>query len=117
MSQRILLIENDAVTATTILDALTRSSEEFFEVEWVRRCSEGLERLDGVEAILVDLYLPDSRGIETFDRLFRAARGIPILVLTKRADEATAKLAVQCGAQDYLFKDRLDAYLLPKALS
>ena len=91
-------------------------SDESFQVEWVRRCSEGLERLDGIEAILVDLYLPDSRGIDTFDRLFRAAPKIPILVLIDPQDEETAKLAVQCGAQDYLFKGRLDAYLLPKAV-
>ena len=87
-----------------------------FKVEWVRRCSEGLERLVGIAAILVDLFLPDSRGIETFDRLSRAAPKIPILVLINPQDEETAKLAVQYGAQDYLLKDRLDAYLMPKAL-
>ena len=65
---------------------------------------------------MVDLYLPDSRGIETFDRLFRAAPNIPILLLIDPQHEETARLAVQCGAQDYLFKDRLDAYLLPKTL-
>ena len=116
MSQRILLIQNDAAAAKAILDALTHSTDESFQVEWVRRCSEALERLDGIAAILVDLYLPDSRGIETFDRLFRAAPKIPILVLIDPQDEETAKLAVQCGAQDYLFKARLDAYLLPKAV-
>jgi PAS domain-containing protein len=64
----------------------------------------------------VDLFLPDSRGIETFDRLFNAAPQIPILVLSGSQDEEIAKSAVQRGAQDYLLKDRLDSYLLPKAL-
>jgi diguanylate cyclase (GGDEF)-like protein/PAS domain S-box-containing protein len=116
MSQRILLIQDDATAATTILDALSEAGDESFEVEWVRRCSDALEKLDGIVGILVDLYLPDSRGIDTFDRLFRAAPNIPILILIDPQDEKTAKLAVQCGAQDYLFKPRLDAYLLPKAL-
>jgi len=116
MSQRVLLIQRDAAAATAVLDALTHSPDESFEVEWVRRCSESLERLDGIVAILVDLYLPDSRGIETFDRLFRAAPNIPILVLIDPQHEETGKLAVQCGAQDYLLKDRLDAYLLPKTI-
>jgi len=116
MSQRILLIQDDVANAKAILEALSNSSDERFKVEWVRRCSEGLERLVGIAAILVDLFLPDSRGIETFDRLSRAATKIPILVLINPQDEQTAKLAVQCGAQDYLLKDRLDAYLLPKAL-
>ena len=116
MSQRILLIQDDAAAAKAILDALSNSIDESFQVQWVRRCSEGLERLAGTAAILVDLFLPDSRGIETFDRLFRVAPQIPILVLCTPQEEETAKLAVQCGAQDYLFKARLDAYLLPKAV-
>ena len=116
MSQRVLLIQSDAAAAKTVVGALNRSSDEPFHVEWVKRCSEGLKRLDGMEAILLDLYLPDSQGIETFDRLFRAAPSIPIMLLIDPQHEKTARLAVQCGAQDYLFKDRLDAYLLPKTL-
>src|ERR1035438_2958261 len=116
MTQRVLLIQSDAAAAKTIVGALSHRSDQPFHVEWVRRCSEGLKRLDSMEAILLDLYLPDSQGIETFDRLFRAAPNIPILLLIDPQHEKTAKLAVQCGAQDYLFKDRLDAYLLPKTL-
>ncbi len=116
MSQHVLLIQNDAATAKAIVHALSHCSDESFQVEWVRRCSEGLKRLGGIEGILVDLYLPDSCGIETFERLFRAAPNIPILLLIDPQHGETAKLAVRCGAQDYLFKDRLDAYLLPKTL-
>ena len=116
MSQRVLLIQSDAAAAKTIVGALSHCRDEPFQVEWVRRCSEGLKRLDGMEAILLDLYLPDSEGIGTFDRLFRAAPSVPILLLIDPQHEKTARLAVQCGAQDYLFKDRLDAYLLPKTL-
>lgn len=116
MSQRVLLIQSDAAAAKTIVGALGHCSDQRFQVEWVRHCSEGLKTLDGIEAILLDLYLPDSQGIETFDRLFRAAPNIPILLLIDPQHEKTARLAVQCGAQDYLFKDRLDAYLLPKTL-
>jgi diguanylate cyclase (GGDEF)-like protein/PAS domain S-box-containing protein len=65
---------------------------------------------------LVDLSLPDSRGIDTFDRLFDVAPEIPILILCTPKEEGTAKLAVQCGAQDYLFKDLLEAYPLRKAV-
>jgi diguanylate cyclase (GGDEF)-like protein/PAS domain S-box-containing protein len=115
MSQRLLLIQDDAAAAKAIVTALSHS-DELFQVEWVRCCSEGLERLAGSAAILVDLSLPDSHGIETFDRLFNVAPEIPILILCTPQEEKTAKLAVQCGAQDYLFKADLDAYLLPKAV-
>ena len=124
MPQNILLIQENPSDAQAVREALVHSSDESFQVEWVKRCSEGLERLarestqstDDIAAVLVDLFLPDSRGIETFDRLFRAAPHIPILVLSASQDEDLAKLAVQRGAQDYLLKDRLDGYLLPKAL-
>jgi DNA-binding NarL/FixJ family response regulator len=114
--KHILLIQDDAPNAKAIVEALNNSGDVAFQVEWVRRCSEGLDRLASPAGILVDLFLPDSRGIETFDRLFCAAPHIPILILIDPQDEETAKLAVQRGAQDYLFKDRLDSYLLPKAL-
>jgi len=112
----ILLIQDDAPHAAAVVEALSHASGAGFLVEWVRCCSEGLARLPDTAAILVDLFLPDSRGIETFDQLFLAAPHIPILILIDPQDEDTAKLAVQRGAQDYLFKARLDSYLLPKAL-
>ena len=124
MSQNILLIQADPADAEAVREALLNSHDGSFRVEWVKRCSVGLERLageerrgaDGIAAVLVDLFLPDSHGIETFDRLLRAAPQIPILVLSASQDEDLARLAVQHGAQDYLLKGRLDSYLLPKAL-
>jgi diguanylate cyclase (GGDEF)-like protein/PAS domain S-box-containing protein len=125
--RRILLIQDDVSDAKAVRDALINSSDGAFRVEWVRRRSKALKLLisegkqekpgaDRIAAVLVDLFLPDSQGIETFDRLYCIAPQIPILVLTTVQDEQVAKLAVQHGAQDYLLKARLDAYLLPKAL-
>jgi diguanylate cyclase (GGDEF)-like protein/PAS domain S-box-containing protein len=116
MIRRILLIQDDEAAATAIIDALQQAPDAGLKVDWVRRCSEALKMLDGIAAILVDLFLPDSRGMATFERLFSAAPNLPILILTDPQNEATARLAVQGGAHDYLFKNRLDAYLLPKAV-
>jgi DNA-binding response OmpR family regulator len=93
--RRVLLMQDDATSAEGILHALRDSRDESFEVEWVRRCADGLERLTGIEAILVDLHLPDSCGLATFDRLHRMAPTVPILVLIDPHDEDLAKLAVQ----------------------
>jgi diguanylate cyclase (GGDEF)-like protein/PAS domain S-box-containing protein len=123
----LLLIQNDAVDATAVRDALINSSDGSFRVVWVRHCAAGLKVLeklmaqegyetDSIAAVLVDLSLPDSNGLETFARIYQAAPQIPILILTTVQDEDIAKLAVQRGAHEYLFKDRLDAYLLPKAV-
>jgi diguanylate cyclase (GGDEF)-like protein/PAS domain S-box-containing protein len=124
--QDILLIQNDASDVDEIRDALIKSDDGSFRVVWVRRCADGLNALAvdrttphtvRFAAILVDLFLPDTSGIETFDLLFQAAPQIPILILTALHDEPVAKFAVQRGAQEYLLKGRLDAYLWPKAVS
>jgi len=117
LSPTILLMENDPAAANKIRAALAAAGGGSFEVEWVRQLSEGLERLSkgGIDAVLLELSLPDSHGIETFDKLFSAAPDVPILVLGN-GNEALAKEAVGHGAQDYLLAGHLDSYSLPRAL-
>jgi diguanylate cyclase (GGDEF)-like protein/PAS domain S-box-containing protein len=87
-------------------------------VEWVRQLSQGLERLSkkGIAAVLLELLLPDSQGMETFDKLFTAAPDVPILILGGSGNEDLAKQAVARGAQDYLPAGHLDSYSLTRAL-
>jgi diguanylate cyclase (GGDEF)-like protein/PAS domain S-box-containing protein len=114
---KILLIENDPDAANEIRAALAGASSSSFDVEWVRQLSDGLVRLSkrGIDAVLLALSLPDSQGIETFDKVFTAAPDVPILILGGNVPEALAKEAVQRGAQDYLLPGHLD-YSLPRAL-
>jgi hypothetical protein len=72
MPPNILLIQDDPLDAKAVRDALINSSDGSFQVEWVRRCSEGLERLareakqekqekqrtDAIAAVLIDLFCP-----------------------------------------------------------
>src|SRR6202521_5857989 len=117
-SPTILLIESDPAAADKIRAALAATGGGSFEVEWVRQLSEALERLSkgGIDAVLLELSLPDSHGIKTFDKLFSAAPDIPILILGGDANEPLAKEAVGRGAQDYLLPGHLDSYSLPRAL-
>jgi diguanylate cyclase (GGDEF)-like protein/PAS domain S-box-containing protein len=114
---KILLIENDPAAADKIRSVLAAAGSGSFEVIWVRQLSEALERLskNGIDAVLLELALSDSHGIETFDKLFSAVPDIPILVLGN-GNEALAKKAVGRGAQDYLLAGHLDSYSLPRAL-
>ena len=115
---KILLIENDPAAANEIRTALTLAGGSSFDVEWVQQLSDGLERLGkkGIAAVLLELSLPDSEGIGTFDKLFTVAPDVPILILGGNANEALAKEAVGRGAQDYLLPGHLDSYSLPRAL-
>ena len=123
--KKLLLIEDAVADVHAIRDALAGSRYGGFQVEAVKSCAAGLERLlgtpphppaDAIVAVVADLFLPDVQGLETFLTLQRAAPQIPILVLCTRQTENVARVAVQRGAQDYLLKERLDSYLLPKAL-
>jgi DNA-binding response OmpR family regulator len=76
----VLLIAADADEAARVLGELGSVTEERFQVEWVTDLSSGIERLQdgGVGAAVLDLNLTDSQGVETFDKLFQAAPGVPI---------------------------------------
>ena len=118
VSPKILLIQDNPDAAKNICGALSSASGGPFEVEWVRNLSGGLKRLikEGIDAILLELSLPDSSGLETFDKLQAAAADIPILILGGNDDEAQAKEGVARGAQDYLVPGHLDAYSLTRAV-
>jgi diguanylate cyclase (GGDEF)-like protein/PAS domain S-box-containing protein len=123
----VLLIQADARDADLVRDVLRGGAAGALEIVWVRCCKDGLERLALNErssadaqlhfvAILVDLSAPAGGGIEAFGDLFLAAPQIPILVMCTAQDEEIAKSAVMKGAQDYLLKDHIDSYSLPKAI-
>src|SRR6202047_5037145 len=122
MSRNVLLVLSDAAEAKAVRRSLVDSRDGPFKVEWMRRCDDALKRLGSQEgeeiaAVVVDLFLPDSRGIETFDQLLRISPHVPILILSHLHHEDVARLAVQRGAQDYLLQEGLDSYSLSKALT
>lgn len=68
-----------------------------------------------VEAILLDLGLPDSQGLDTFLRLHERCPQIPAIILTGMKDNGLAITAVKQGAQDYLVKEQVNSELLARA--
>lgn len=118
MMNRILIITGDATDAKTLEDVLRKAKDGPFDIEWVTRLSDALERLcaGGIDAILVDMSLPDSRGIATFDQLFAAVPQTPILTLSAEEDEALAMEGVQRGSQGFLSKGHFGSYLVPQSL-
>jgi diguanylate cyclase (GGDEF)-like protein/PAS domain S-box-containing protein len=116
--RRVLHIGGNATDARMIREALTGSNGELYDVEWVSKLSDGLERLatSRTSAMLLDLHLPDSPGLDALDALLRAAPAIPIIVVGADESEEIARRVVRAGAHDYLFLNRLDSYWLPHAL-
>ena len=110
----VLLLEADADVAAGVLAELNSATEERFHVEWVTELSSGIERLrkGGVGAVVLDLTLPDSHGVETFDKLFQVSSRVPILILSEADAEEMARQAVQRGAHDYVVKNQSVGYRL-----
>src|SRR2546426_9104837 len=67
-SFRVLLIEDQPGDARFIEELLPQVGGIRFEVEWVKRLIQGLDRLaeGGIDVVLLDLSLPESRGLQTF---------------------------------------------------
>ncbi len=109
---KILLVEDEPADVVLVKRALSKSaSARFsFDTEVVGRLSHAIEHLhnDVFDVVLLDLGLPDSRGLETVESVYAASPDTPIVVLTGLSDEEVGIQAMQKGAQDYLLKKHYD---------
>jgi MinD-like ATPase involved in chromosome partitioning or flagellar assembly/CheY-like chemotaxis protein len=103
---RVLLVEDSPDSAILVNHFLSASKIAEFHVEQAVSLAAGLAALarERFDAVLLDLNLPDSRGLETFTRVREAARGAAIVMLTAVEDESLATTAIGQGAADYLIK-------------
>ncbi|MGM0588975.1 MAG: PAS domain S-box protein [Bacteroidota bacterium] len=115
----LLLIEDNPGDARLIQIYLTESRlANQPKLETVVRLSEAESILDQqtFDLILLDLSLPDSYGLDTFDKALDLASDTPIIVLTGLEDEAVGVEAVRKGAQDFLIKKELNESVLSRAI-
>ena len=114
----VLLIEDSPEYAELIRRWLGSQADTDFVLIWADSLIGGLNHLKkgGMDVVLLDLGLPDSRGLETFNTTRMHASGIPIIILSSGDKQSLAVQMVQRGAQDYIIKDICDSDLLVKAL-
>ncbi len=118
-----LLIEDNPVEARFLQRMLTsrgdgNDSSPPYQVQGAESLADGLRLLQETvfDVVLLDLNLPDSRGLETLGRLQEAGHHVPVVVLTAQSDEGQALLAVQQGAQDFLDKGTVNSKLLLRVM-
>ena len=115
---RILLVEDNPADSRMLCEILAETGIRRSGVECVTSLGDALARLDGqkrYDLILLDLTLPDSKGLETIRRCRAGMPGLPIIVLTG-LDEALGIQAIRSGAQEYLVKGDVDARLLARTI-
>jgi two-component system, cell cycle sensor histidine kinase and response regulator CckA len=103
---KILLVEDNPGDVLLLQETLSDITHFELELAHVERLTQALHRLqiETFDVVLLDLLLPDSKGLETFVQIYNQVPLTPIVVLTGMADETLALRAMQAGAQDYLVK-------------
>ncbi|MBT9493403.1 MAG: response regulator transcription factor [Paucibacter sp.] len=100
---RILLIEDDAVLGAAVRDQIAGDG---YSVDWVQRLDAGDNAMASAayDLVLLDLMLPDGRGIPFLRRL--RARGVatPVIILTALDQVSDRIEGLNAGADDYLVK-------------
>lgn len=114
----LLLIEDNEDDAELIHQALCEQSTDSITLNWADRLETGVLKLAEcpVDAVLVDLSLPDSHGLEILDRVRAQAPDAPVIVMTGLDNDVVAEESLLRGAQDYLVKGRLTGDALRRAI-
>jgi CheY-like chemotaxis protein len=118
-SIRILLIEDNPGDARLLKEYLPRNLPFEIEIVHVARLEQALaalERSRGFDLVLCDLFLPDSLGYATFERVRQGAGEVPIVILSGWEDQEQVEKAIAAGARDYLSKANLDGLKLVRLL-
>lgn len=115
---KILLLQDNPEYAELLGKRLSQEEGGSFSVECATTLEEGLKRVakGDLDVVLLELSLPDSRGLETFEKVQTQAPAIPVVILTHLDDEIVALNAVRKGAQDYLLKGEVEGKALPRVL-
>ena len=117
-SIRVLVIEDNLGDAALVADALERAGPPGIELKHVVTLKEGLEllRTQPPDVLVLDLFLPDSTGLDGLHQVRKVAPRIAIVVYTGLEDEETGGQAVRQGAQDYLIKGRAGSRLVRRSI-
>lgn len=113
----LLLLEDNPGDARIIREQLA-DTDVNFNMHSVDLLSKGLKCLDSqkIDAILLDLGLPDNQGLNAIEFLRAKKSSIPIIILTGLNDESVAIEAVRRGAQDYLIKGSITGSMLSRVI-
>ncbi|MGO8956751.1 MAG: PP2C family protein-serine/threonine phosphatase [Streptosporangiaceae bacterium] len=111
----VLLIEDDDGDAL-IVEELLLDAGAPFRLRRARSLTEAKPLLAGIGCVLLDLELPDSRGLQGVRWLQEEFPRMAVVVLTGLSDEHLGEEAVGAGAQDYLVKGHVDGTLLNRVV-
>jgi len=113
-----LVVEDDPMGRRLLREMLGKISNHIYNVEAVESLTSAFSLLEqtAVNIAILDLNLPDSKGLDTLISFTKTHPGLATIVITSEDDEAIGLKAIQNGAQDYLIKGKYDIGLLNKSI-
>jgi diguanylate cyclase (GGDEF)-like protein len=113
-----VLVVDDNVADASLVAALLELGDARFAIDSVGRLRDAVDCVarKNYTLAIVDLTLPDARGLDIVDRLGRLAPETAIVVVSGVDDDRLAGHALQIGAQDFLVKGSLDPVSLARAV-
>lgn len=117
-SVKVLLVEDNPTDVLLVRATLKAAPGLQFVLTTADYLSSAIERAkaEHFDVVLLDLGLPGSHGLETFETFHAAVPDVPIIILSGLGDEEVAMQAVQHGGQDYLPKGEAMDEVLPRAI-
>ena len=113
----ILLVEDDPVHAHLASAALQPAPDGWdWRLKHVETLGAACALTETPDLILLDLTLPDARGLDTLHRLRERFAFVPVVLLTAVEDPDIEATALKEGAQDFLGKDELTARTLRRVV-
>ncbi len=114
----IFIVEDNPDEVFLIRQILSRAPETRFEVTVAATLEEALPQLRAhqPDILILDLNLPDSGGIETFQRVFAVYPKLPIIIATALPEKGVALEAIYAGAQDFLVKGQYQENTLLRSI-
>lgn len=115
----VLLVEDSPTEAMLIQAVLEEADFPVFSTTTVGNLAEAVECLaleDPCDVVVLDLTLPDSSGLATFQSIHQQFPAIPVVVVTANKSKSLALQAIQIGAQDYIVKEQVENMPLGLAL-
>ncbi|MGC2855256.1 PAS domain S-box protein [Novispirillum sp. DQ9] len=114
---RLLLVEDDWADARLLGEHL-RGMGERFEMRHAATLADAVDLLgrETFDVVLLDLNLPDARGLEAVHVVREWAEDVPVVVVSGAEDGALAEEALRRGCQDYLIKSNVSPDMLRRVL-
>jgi len=115
---RVLLIESIPEDSSQVRGILTELKSPDIELVRVDGISAGMEHITkgGIDVILVDLSLHESKGMDTFLKVHEKGSEIPIVVLTEPGEEKLGIDAMKRGAMEYIVKGEMSKELASRVI-